>query len=334
MTFYELLHKVPFDGLIPTLKSLDAGEIYPYREAFDELMLIGAVEEDDGVIEVSCDEEDESWIHVTGCQNYWREVLASRIEVEDGLELGDCELAAHILWEMTFYGFSEDDTPSFREHPDNEYERRRSGVRSRQMAMYARGRKEKSECFKGAMLLETLERIDARMKRRNRAKRMRDARMERTMTRLERMSKVEECIKNLMSICPELDREELGYLFDTKVIHETRVRQHRGDAGYEPASLQRLIRDYSTIASADYDSIILVLYSDSRVNVPKELESDIREMFIAGRGLKRCVFKVSEYADMRSGDLVLKVVQSLDAATQVGNIKRQSLIRIISSQNN
>lgn len=52
--------------------------------------------------------------------------------------------------------------------------------------------------------------------------------------------------------------------------------------------------------------------NNSRANVPKEQESDIRDIFITGRSLKRCVFKISEHADMRSGDLVLKVVMSSD----------------------
>ena len=40
MTLYELLHKVSFDELIPTLEEVyDVKDIYSYREAFDELML-------------------------------------------------------------------------------------------------------------------------------------------------------------------------------------------------------------------------------------------------------------------------------------------------------
>lgn len=53
-----------------------------------------------------------------------------------------CDMTAYILWEMTFFCFSEDDTPSFMDITDNEYERRWSGVWSRQRVMYARGREE------------------------------------------------------------------------------------------------------------------------------------------------------------------------------------------------
>lgn len=319
MTLYELLRKVSFDELIPTLKGeYDVKDICSYREAFDELMLNEVTGQTDGVIELSRDEDDENWIHVTGCHNGWSEVLASRIQIEDGLSFSDAELAARILWEMTYWGFSEDETPSFMERPDNKYRRKRSEVHSRQMVMYARGRKEKRECFREAMSWDICERIWEREERRNRAKRMRDARMDRAMARLDRMSNVEECIKNLLRICPELGRGELEYLFDTKIVRETRFRQHKGNGNYTPATLRRLIQDYSDLPEDEYDSIVLVLYSDSRENISEKTVSAVKDIFITGRTLKRVILRVSEYTDMKSGDIILKVVHSKDDGAQSG----------------
>ncbi|MGN1232202.1 MAG: hypothetical protein ACI4UJ_01985, partial [Candidatus Cryptobacteroides sp.] len=122
----------------------------------------------------------------------------------------------------------------------------------------------------------------------------------------------EECIKDLLRICPVLERGELEYLFDTKIIHETRFRQHKGNGNYTPATLQTLIRDYSDVPEDEYDSIVLVLYSDSRENISEETVSAIRDIFITRRTLKRAVLRVSEYADMKSGDIILKVVHSKD----------------------
>ncbi len=314
MTLYELLSRVSFDDLIPTLKEVyDVKDIYSYRGAFDELMLTEAAEQTDGVIEVSGDKVDENWIQVTGCQNCWRYVLASRIEIEDGLNLTDAELSAHILWEMTYWGFSEDENPpSFMERPDNKYRRKWSEVHSRMQVMYARGRKEKRECFQKAMSWDLCLRIEKRRERRNRAKRMRDARMGRTMARLTRMSNVEDCIKDLLRICADLERGVLEYLFDTKIVLETRFRQHKSDGKHSPATLRTLIKDYSDVAKDEYDSIVLVLYSDSLENITEETVTAIRDIFITGRTLKRAILKVSEYAGMRSGDVILKVVNSLD----------------------
>ena len=51
MTLSELLRKVSFDELIPTLEGVyDVKDIYSYREAFDELMLNEAAGQTDGVI--------------------------------------------------------------------------------------------------------------------------------------------------------------------------------------------------------------------------------------------------------------------------------------------
>lgn len=313
MTLYELLRRVSFDDLIPTLKRVyDVKGIYSYKEAFDELMLTEAAERTGGVIELSRDEEDEDWIQVTGCQDCWCDVHASGIEIEDGLNLTDAELAAHILWEMTYWGFSEDETPSFMERPDNKFRRKWSDVHSRQQVMYARGREEKRECFRKTMSWDICQRIEKRRGRRNRTKRMRDARMDRAMARLTRMSNVEECIKDLLRICTELERGELEYLFGTKIIHETRFRQHKGDGQHFPATLQTLIKDYSDVLNGEYDSIVLVLYSDSLENITEETVTAIRDIFITDRPLKRAILKVSEYAEMKSGDIILKVIHSLD----------------------
>ena len=59
-----------------------------------------------------------------------------------------------------------------------------------------------------------------------------------------------------------------------------------------------------------------MLYSDSRENITNETVSAVRDIFITGRTLKRAVLKVSEYANMKSGDIILKVVHSRDDDTQ------------------
>ena len=40
--------------------------------------------------------------------------------------------------------------------------------------------------------------------------------------------------------------------------------------------------------------------------------SAVRDIFITCRKLKRAILRVSEYADMKSGDIILKVVHSKD----------------------
>ena len=137
MTLSELLHSVSFDDLIPTLKEVYDVEtdIYAYREAFDELNLLRPIGRDDGIIKVYRDEE-EHYIGVSGCNDIWENLLDLNIHVEEGIRLDDNALAAYILWELTFYGFSQEEQSSFIENlgrPDNKYSKRASEGRTRHL---------------------------------------------------------------------------------------------------------------------------------------------------------------------------------------------------------
>ena len=113
MTLSELLCNVSFDDLIPTLKDVyDVdSDLYAYREAFDELNLLRPTGQGDGEIKVYRDEE-EHYIGVSGCNYIWENLLELNIRVEDGIRLDNNALAAHILWELTFYGFSQEEMSS------------------------------------------------------------------------------------------------------------------------------------------------------------------------------------------------------------------------------
>lgn len=316
MTLFELLHKVSFDDLMPTLKEVyDVDtDIYAYREAFDELNLLRPIGQSDGNIEVYRDEE-EHYIGVSGCNDNWEDLLDSNISVAEDIRLDDNALAAYILWELTFYGFSQEEQSSFIVNlgrPDNQYSRRASELYSRKISMYARGRIERRECFKGAMSVNIIDRIDGRERRRNRAKRMRDARMERSIKRLRRMAKVEDCIQRLLSLCPDIERCNLEYLFKTYSITESYFRQQAGNGDYEPATLYESISKYSPLPQSEYDSVVIVLYSSDAAKVNPSLRSAVEDLLITGRPLNRSVIKVCSDTRITDGSIRAFVVTSKD----------------------
>lgn len=316
MTLSELLRKVSFDDLIPTLKEVyDVDtDIYAYREAFDELNLLRPTGRGEGEIKVYRDEE-EHYIGVSGCNDAWENLLGLNISIEDGIRLDDNALAAYILWELTYYGFSQEEQSSFianRRRPNNKYSRRSSELYSRKISMYARGRIEKRQCFKGAMSWEVSERIHERERRRNRAKRMRDARMERSIKRLRRMAKVEDCIQRLLNLCPDIERRNLEYLFETYSITESYFRQQADNGDYEPATLYESISKYSLLPQSEYDSVVIVLYSSAADRVSSELRSYIEDLLITGRSLKRSVLKVCSGNRITDGSIRAFIVTSLD----------------------
>ena len=316
MTLFELLHKVSFDDLIPTLKDVYdvEADIYAYREAFDELSLLHPTGNSDGEIEVYRNEE-EHYIGVSGCDCSWEYLLGMSIRVEDGIQLDDNALAAYVLWELTFYGFSQEEQSPFIENlgrPDNKYSRRASELYSRKISMYARGRVERQECFKDAISWDVIEKIHERELRRNRAKRMRDARMERTIKRLRRMAKVEDCIRRLLSLSPDIERRSLEYLFDTYSITESNFRQQAGNGDYKPATLYESISKYSLIPQSEYDSVVIVLYSSTDGGVSREPRSSIEDLLLTGRSLKRSVMKVCSDSRITDGSIRAFVVTSKD----------------------
>ena len=316
MTLSELLHSVSFDDLIPTLKEVYGVEtdIYAYREAFDELNLLRPIGRDDGNIKVYRD-EDEHYIGVSGCNDIWEKLLDLNIHVEEDIQLDDNALAAYILWELTFYGFSQEEQSSFIENlgrQDNKYSKRASKLYSRKISMYARGRLEKRQCFKDAMSWDISEKIHERERRRNRAKRMRDTRMERSIKRLDRMAKVEDCIQRLLSLCPDIERHNLEYLFDTYSITESNFRQQAASEDYKPATLYESIFKYSTLPQSEYDSVVIVLYSSEADRVRSELRAAVEEVLIAGRSLKRSVVKVCSDSRITDDSIRAFVVTSKD----------------------
>ena len=307
MTLSELLHSVSFDDLIPTLKEVYGVEtdIYAYREAFDELNLLRPIGRDDGIIKVYRDEE-EHYIGVSGCNDIWENLLDLNIRIKEGIRLEDNALAAYILWELTFYGFSQEEQSSFIENlgrPDNKYSKRASELYSRKISMYARGRIESWDIS---------EKIHEREQRRNRAKRMRDTRMERSIKRLDRMAKVEDCIQRLLSLCPDLERHNLEYLFGTYSITESNFRQQESRGGYKPATLCESISQYSLLTQSEYDSVVIVLYSSAADRVSPSLRSAVEDLLITGRSLKRSVLKVCSDNRITDGSIRAFVVTSQD----------------------
>lgn len=99
MTLFELIHKVSFDDLIPTLKEeydVDT-DIYAYREAFDEISLLRPTRLCDGNIQVYRDEE-EHYIDVNGCNDIWENLLGYDISV------ARIFIWKTMLWPRIFFG--------------------------------------------------------------------------------------------------------------------------------------------------------------------------------------------------------------------------------------
>lgn len=110
MKIQEIMRSVSFDEVAEIL-SRDYPEmehnLMAFYEAFHILRLMKpASEESDCVLEISREYDGEKpYISCCFCDGGdWPLQLTKDVVLKDGLELSVGEVAAHILWEMTFYG--------------------------------------------------------------------------------------------------------------------------------------------------------------------------------------------------------------------------------------
>ena len=230
MILHDLIHKYEFDTIVPHLIAIDPEDVpynlYAFKEAFDDLrrMMPGNAHGEKIVIstEVDLDEEGnelERYLHASGCEgDAWEACLAK--EVIFGTAVGEEKALARILWHLTFWGFTPEHECFRDDTPANKFERKAKELERRQFLNYAKGIANTFETEHLCLTDKGWAEYHRREAHRNRAKRMRDARQERSIARLERMGKVQRLIDLLDSTDMRRAYSEhyFDYLFDAKEI--------------------------------------------------------------------------------------------------------------------
>ena len=232
MTLKDLLLKYEFDALVPDLILTDKpakDNLYAFKEAFDELrrMEPGDPHGEEIVVDMEVDNDDdgneiERYLDASNCEgDLWEASLAKEVVIK--ADVTETRALAQILWHMTFYGFTAEEKTMWDDVPHNQYERKAALLEYRQHCNYARIKCKKRPTEEDLRCCLSLEEWDTYRKRethRNRAKRMRDARLGLAIARYERMGKVQRTIDELRGLVPDLIREDLDYLFETTEINE------------------------------------------------------------------------------------------------------------------
>jgi hypothetical protein len=163
MKFKELIDKYDWDDVHPTLMQLYPGReknIEGYKQVFEELRTLKPVETEMYiVIEDVFDEYDkEYYAHVSGKDGTlnkesdpeyfkddeignqevsyaieftdWAQWLAMDIDHESLLKYSELDIIAHCLWEMTFYGFTQEDIKKAIDEIDKSVEEARNNPSS------------------------------------------------------------------------------------------------------------------------------------------------------------------------------------------------------------
>ena len=317
MKLYELLSKVSFDGLVPTLNTLviKENQLPYFKMAFDELRMMTPTINDD-IIDVQL---DESYIYVDGCQDRWSNVLGKNITLDDKLKLAEQVLAAHILWEITFFGFSEEEMKANigRDYgdeshtPDNIYRRKIKEIEDRQWKNYSRGAQwEISEGQKFISYDIAME-VFKRREKRNRAKRMRDARQERQMTRLRKLAVREEVIcKAVATGC--ISREQVEYIMDIQYGDEHTYSSRTNSSEDRAQYIIELIDKYSDIDFSKYDSITAIATTSPGYRFSKEEKTLLQDYFSSKQRFKRMQIVSCSDSSVNYHQMTLLMIVSKD----------------------
>ena len=230
MTLKDLLLKYEFDTLEPDIILTDKpakDNLYAFKEAFDELrrMEPGDPHGEEIIVDMEVDTDDdgneiERYLHASNCEgDFWEASLAKEVIIK--ADVTELRALAQILWHMTFYGFSAEERTMWDDVPHNRYERKAALLEYRQHCNYARIKcmnHPSEDDLRCCLSLDEWGTYRKREAHRNRAKRMRDARQNRSIARLERQGKITRLIDRLLLCAWDNDYADVKYLYETKSI--------------------------------------------------------------------------------------------------------------------
>lgn len=317
MKLHELLSRVTFDNLVPTLNRLveKCGQLPYFKMAFDELRMMAPTINDD-IIDVQM---AESYIYVDGCQDNWANVLGKNIRLDQQLQITEEVIAAHILWEITFFGFSEEemkanigrDYVDESKGQDNIYRRKIQQIEDRQWKNYSRGAQWEISDGQKFISYDIVMEVFKRREKRNRAKRMRDARQERQIGKLKKLAVREEGIcKAVATGC--MSREQVKYIMNVqygdKHIYSSCTRALEDRTQY----VIELCDKYSEIDFSKYDSIVVVATSSPEYTFSDEEKKQLQDYFDSRQQFKRMQIGFGSDSSINSHQMTLLMIVSKD----------------------
>jgi hypothetical protein len=184
----------------------------------------------------------------------WKYELASKVIVSDELSLTDAEIAAHCLWELTYLGFDQSTEESWEKAQLSII----SGTEADMSNLYNVAAEKLGYMLDINYLPKQFkdqdnhvekivnECLDVKPRTYGKpSKRMRH-RIEKHIKAFERMAKVDDAIRRLTANTKSFTREELAYLFNTKLISECPYHSRSYNADQRIDYLMDLISNYES----------------------------------------------------------------------------------------
>lgn len=286
MILKDLLLKYEFDALVLDLIAIDEqvkNNLFGFKEAFDTLRRM--TPEGDGKEQIIVSErvetdedglETERYLHASNCEGeIWSSCLAKEVVLE--ADVTELRALARILWHITFWGFTPEGEAfnDYEKSPMNEYERKAFTLRYHQFCNYARVKRKRNPTITDrALSFEGWEIYNRRKARRNRAKRMRDARQDRQIEKYTRMGKIQRLIEGITLTGLDATESSYAYLFDTKEIFETGFYSRTTDKGSRAQYIADNITKYFVNDISDYTRVgIVISFSEGSESGSEEIRT-------------------------------------------------------------
>ena len=287
MKLFELLQRVRFEDMVPTLREFcisdrqPAGQLAYYKQAYDCLRLMKP-EINDETIRVGTSDGD---------SDFWERTLGKTVIYSEGLPSEDAVVAAHFLWNCTFYGFRPVDCYDPYSDEENPYWLKSFRILEKDMVFAAHlSMKE----YRKMTILEkeeagVFDKLNDPHRKMNRSKRMRLHRHELMKEKLDRMAKVWETIDEICSFDACINHDDLKYLYDTARIYNDRFESHTLDPSKRIDYLLDLIENWSESDYRSCDSLIIEVIHDKNHPFTEEEMNNLNAFVDSCKPLDRVI---------------------------------------------
>lgn len=331
MRLRQLLKSVSFDRIVPFIKQSDQpDDVCHYKQAYDILLHTTAAEDGCSDIEVSKREDYDGTKYISasqieGCA--WSRYIDGEVILEDGIDVPNEELAFKLLWHLTFYGYSQEESTANIEEMSNddfhdtEYGLMARAIEHKRYMLWAN--KEIKKRIREAIRWyaeqgmtsfglseEDWRYLDKREKHCNRMKRMRDHRLEKRQEHLANLDRCENTVQRLLEgqSFTHISRQDLAFLFESKERIGTEFQTRAYDATKRLEYLKELVSNYEALTIADLMNRAVIKISTSADSpLTKEEEEYIKKIMTELCG-KQNLIVIKAFQDTLGSEIAIMAV--------------------------
>lgn len=295
MTVKELLITVGFDAIMKALKMMHPNDrsitdTAGYKEAFD-IICNTTFDGEGGEVgfDVWNDSHSLTAYYVEG--DYWENSVGKIVIRPDDDSFTDADLAAAILWGMTFYGFTRHDEWTPREERFTRFGTMAEQLERKLYLPYIRdkrtkqGLKRDKEMSHGiAFPMEVWEQIHYGRKHQSRAKRKRFYRMKSRIAQLKRLDKRWHLLDTIAEKTGFRDAQLENRIINAGSIHEHWRESHVYGRGSRIEYLNDLLTNYypslDDLGEA-YNEMLIIAYTSEKSPLTADEETSLRKIVSA-----------------------------------------------------